>query len=711
MPRLAELRMQAVEARVEAELRLGRHGELVPELRRLTSLEPLREGLHGQLMLALYQCGRQAEALEVFRGADRRLRDELGIGAGPELRLLHQRILAAEPPLANGSQAPVDIEPVPVPAADVPPPGQAAPMDGQAGAASPADGEDATVATAGAARPSRLPVPRQLPAATEHFVGRAVELETLTALLGRAAVTAPIAAISGPPGVGKTTLALRWSHLAAGQFRDGQLYVNLRGFDASGEPLPVAAAIRGFLDALQVPADQIPEGLPAQAALYRSLLAGRRVLVVLDNARDAAQVRPLLPGAAGCLTVVTSRSRLPGLIAAEGARPFSLKRLSRGEAAELLSRGIGVERVTGDEEAADEIIERCARLPLAISVAAARAAIRPGVPLAELAAELRDAKTRLDFLDTRDVASSMRAVYSWSCEQLSPPAARMFRLLGLHPGPDVSLPAAASIAGLTLREARSVLEELVLSSLLSEDRPGRYWFHDLLRVYAAEETLARDDAADRRDAMHRLLDHYLITAHRAASLLDPHREPLDLPASTPDVIPERMADHDEALTWCETEYTVLVGAITAADSHRFDGHAWQLHSCLMGFFSVRATPAQWRSAALIALSAARRANDRFGQAQARHGLGVAYTAMGCYDDAHPHYAAALGIYEALDDQLGQARVHLDLGLSYEFRERHHDVFGATSARPRQERDAHARAAVAHARRALELVPGGRRPRR
>ena len=671
VPRLAELRMQAVESRVEAELRLGRYGELVPELRRLASLEPLREGLHGQLMVALYQCGRQAEALEVFRGADRRLRDELGIGAGPELRLLHQRMLAADPPLAYGSKAPVDIKPVP--AADVPPPGRAAPT-----------------------------VPRQLPAATEHFVGRAVEMETLTALLRTAAVTAPIAAISGPPGVGKTTLALRWSHLAAGQFRDGHLYVNLRGFDASEEPLPAAAVIRSFLDALQVPPERIPEGLPAQAALYRSLLAGKRVLVVLDNARDAAQVRPLLPGAAGCLTLVTSRSRLPGLIAAEGARPFSLKRLSRGEAAELLARGIGVERVAADEEAADEIIESCARLPLAISVAAARAAIRPGVPLEELAAELRDAKTRLDFLDTRDVASSMRAVYSWSCAQLSQPAARMFRLLGLHPGPDVSLPAAASMAGLTVRAARSVLDELVLSSLLTEDRPGRYWFHDLLRVYAAEEALAREDAADRHRALHRLLDHYLISAHRAATLLDPRREPLDLPAATPGVVPEHMAAHDEALTWCESEYAVLTGAITAADSHRFDVHAWQLFSCLTGFFSVRARPHQWRSAALIALSAAGRANDRLGQAQARHGLGAASTAMGRYDDASPHYAAALGIYEALGDHLGQARVHLDLGLSYEFRERHHDVFGVTPARPRQERDAHANAALAHARHALEL---------
>jgi DNA-binding SARP family transcriptional activator/tetratricopeptide (TPR) repeat protein len=704
VPRLDELRMRAVESRVEAELRLGRCGELIPELRRLTSLEPLREGLHRQLMRALYRCGRQAEALEVFRSADRWLRDELGIGAGPELRLLHQQILAADPPPpTDDSEPPVDL--VPIPAADVPSPGQAALMGAQAGVApsAPSAGEEGgTAATAATAGAWRLPVPRQLPAATERFVGRAVELQTLTTLLGSTVVTAPVAAISGPPGVGKTTLALRWAHLAAGDFPDGQLYVNLRGFDASGEPLPATAAIRDFLDALHVPMERIPEGLPAQAALYRSLLAGRRVLVVLDNARDAAQVRPLLPGMAGCLTVVTSRSRLPGLMAAEGARPLILKPLSRGEAAELLARGIGVERVTDDEDAADEVIECCVRLPLAISVAAARAAIRPDVPLAELAAELRDAKTRLDFLDTRDVASSMRTVYSWSCRQLSPPAARMFRLLGLHPGPDVSLPAAASMACLALPEARSVLEELVLSSLLTEDRPGRYWLHDLLRVYAAEEALALEDAAERRCAMHRLLDHYLISAYRAALLLDPHRETLDLPAARHGVIPERIADHDEALAWCESEYAVLMGAITAADNHQFDRHAWQLYWCLRSYFTVRVRPHQWRSAAIIALSAAGRASDGFGQAQARHGLGSAYTAMGRYDDARPHYAAALGLYEALGDHLGQARVLLDLGLSYEFRERHHDVFGATSARPHRERDAHMHAALAHARRALEL---------
>ena len=684
VPRLTELRMRAVESRVEADMRLGRYGELVADLRRLTSLEPLREGLHGQLMSALYQCGRQAEALEVFRGVDRRLRDELGVGAGPELRLLHQRMLAANP------------------AADVPSPAQAALLDEQAGAASPTAGERAMAAAAGLAEPRRVPVPRQFPAVTEHFVGRAAEMEALTALRGSTVVTSPVAAISGPPGVGKTTLALRWAHLAADQFPDGHLYVNLRGFDASGEPLTAEAAIRGFLHALHVPAERMPESLPAQAAMYRTLLAGRRVLVVLDNAHDAAQVRPLLPGTAGCLTVVTSRSRLHGLVAAEGARPFSLKPLSRAEAAELLARGIGIERVVDDKEAVDEIIDYCARLPLAISVAAARAAIRPGVPLAKLAVELRDASTPLDFLDTRDVASSMRAVYSWSCEQLSPPAARMFRLLGMHPGPDVSLTAAASIAGLTLPEARSQMEELVQSSLLTEDHLGRYGLHDLLRAYAAEEALARENAADRRQAMHRLLDHFLTSAHRAALLLSPHRVPLRLPAAIPGVTVEYIADRDEALTWYEREHAVLMGAITAADSYCFEVHAWQLYSCLKDWLLVRASPHHLRSAALVALSAAVRVNDRFGQAEALHGLGCADTNMGHYGKAHRHFAAALRIYEALGDHLGQACVHLDLGLSYEFRERHHDVFGATPARPRRERDAHKHSALTHARHALEL---------
>ncbi len=668
LPGMERLRLDAVEWRADAGLPLGWHRELVAELQPLVSAYPFRERFHGQLMLALVRCGRQAEALEVFRAIDRRLRDELGISPGPELQQLHQRILSADPALTSGPVSAVGPRAV---LSAVPPP---------------------------AGRP---PAPRQLPAVTPNFVGRDAERETLTALLSEASASAPIAVISGPPGVGKTTLAVRWAHQAAHRFSDGQLYVNLRGFDASGKPLTAQEAIRGFLDAFEVPTQRIPAGLPAQAALYRTLLAGKRVLVVLDNARDAAQVRPLLPGAAGCLTVVTSRSRLPGLISAQGAHPVSLKPLSHGEAADLLGRSIGADRVADNEEAADELIGWCARLPLAVSVAAARAAIRPGMPLAAIAAELRDAKTRLDLLDTRDADSSVRTVYSWSCEQLSPPAARMFRLLGLHPNPDVSLAAAASIAGLALPEARSALDELTQSSLLTEDRPGRYSFHDLLHLYAAEQAADHEGAAGCRSIVRRLLDHYLISAHRAAMLLGPGREPVSLPAMAQDLTPAPMARHDEAVTWFRIEYPALVGVMALADTYRFDVHAWQLAWCLAGFFSGQGRPREYRSAALLALAAAGRANDGYGQAQARHFLGDACTIMGRYDDARPHYAAALDLYEKLEDHLGQARVHLDLGLSYEFRERNHDVFGAKPTRPRHERDAHARAALAHARRGLE----------
>lgn len=356
VPRLRELRMQAIESRIDAELHLGRHCELIGDLRRLTVDQPLREALHAQLMLALYRSGRQAEALEVFRTIDRWLRDELGIPAGRELQQLHQRILSADPALTSGPVPIADMGPEPpvVPA----PARSAASTDSTAAAAveaRPAGGAPVTAPPA-RAEACRQPVPRQLPVATAHFVGRSAELEALAALPGTAATSAPIAAISGPPGVGKTTLALRWAHQAADQFPDGQLYVNLRGFDASGKPVTALAAIRDFLDALQVPAERIPAGLPAQAALYRTLLAGRRILVMLDNARDAAQVRPLLPGTAGCLTVVTSRSRLPGLIAAEGARPVTLRPLSHGEAADLLGRSIGAERVADNVEAAYELI-------------------------------------------------------------------------------------------------------------------------------------------------------------------------------------------------------------------------------------------------------------------------------------------------------------------------------------------------------------------
>lgn len=302
-------------------------------------------------------------------------------------------------------------------------------------------------------------VPRQLPVHVAHFAGRATELAALDGLLdqleaGWQTGTAIISAIGGTAGIGKTTLALHWAHRIANRFPDGQLYVNLRGFDPIGCPVILAEAIRGFLDALAVPADRIPASLDSQAGLYRSLLAGKRMLVVLDNARDVAQVRPLLPGAGGCLVLVTSRNQLTGLAAAEGAHLFNLDVLSCDEARELLAHRLGASQVAATPEAVDELITLCARLPIALSVAAARVVAQPAYSLDAMVTALHNERGRLDALDTGEPASSLRAVFSWSYRQLGGQGARMFRLLGAHPGPDISIAAAASLAGVPADQAR-----------------------------------------------------------------------------------------------------------------------------------------------------------------------------------------------------------------------------------------------------------------
>ena len=469
-PWIAEMYTQALETRIDADLHLGRHREVITELRQFTAAHPLREHPHGMLMLALYYDGRTAEALAVYQNARRTMIGELGIEPGPDLRQLHLRILRADPGLA----------PFPRPALGVP------------------------VTSPGNARPSRhvrlMPVPRQLPACGTHFVGRTAELALLRGLLdpasGAPALTpAPratvgttlLVAIAGTAGVGKTALALHFAHLAADRYPDGQLYVNLRGFGPLGEPLSVTAAMRALLDALQVPPGQIPTGLETQAGLYRSVLAGRRMLVMLDNAASAAQVRPLLPGGGDCLAVVTSRRQLTALAAAQGAHTVVLDALTDADARELLASRLGAAQLAAEPGAARELTAACARLPLALSIAAARAAARPGFPLAMLAAELRDPSRRLDALDAGEAAANVRDAFSWSYQQLSPAAARMFCLLGVHPGPDITVLAAASLAGVRRDQAGRALGELMAACLLTEHTSGRYAFHDLLRAYAAEQ--------------------------------------------------------------------------------------------------------------------------------------------------------------------------------------------------------------------------------
>jgi DNA-binding SARP family transcriptional activator len=437
----------------------------VTQLRELTAREPLDERAHARLMLTLAACGQQAAALSVFDRLRRRLDEELGISPSAELAQVHLHILRGQIAAAGGRPA-----------------------------------EASRVSTPDL-------VPRLLPASTAHFTGRASELSMLTGLLEQATAapgTATICAISGMGGVGKTALALRWAHQVTGAFPHGQLYVNLRGFGPSDGPAPPGEALIGFLGALGVPPERIPAGMPAQTGLLRSLLAGRRILVVLDNARDEEQVRPLLPASPGCLVIVTSRSQLAGLAAAEGASLLRLDLLTDAEARALLAARLGPQRASAEPDAVTEIAVRCGRLPLALAAAAARAATYPHFPLASLAAELRDVRGRLDHLDSGDPAVSLRTVFSWSVRQLSPPAARMFRLLSRCPGSDVTVPAAASVAGTDQPGARRLLRELVRCHLLAEPRPGRYAFHGLLRAYAAEQAAAgpRPDQDDSAGSVH-----------------------------------------------------------------------------------------------------------------------------------------------------------------------------------------------------------------
>ncbi len=627
VPRLEQLRLQALEDRAEADLRLGRQDRLIPELRELAARHPVRERFHAQLIEALARAGRQAEALDAYRQARRVLVDELGIEPGPHLRLLHQQIL-----------------------------------DGDAALAAPPAGHDGTPqapapATDSASSPAG--VPRQLPGAVPHFTGRLAELARLSQILDQAGSQAPgtvvISAIGGTAGVGKTALAVHWAHQVTDRFPDGQLYVNLRGFDPAGQPVHPAEAVRDFLHALGVMASQIPPGLAGQAALYRSLLAGKRVLVVLDNAGDAAQVRPLLPGAPGSLVLVTSRHQLTSLAAAEEARLITLDVLTGTEARELLAGRLGAGRIDAEPGAAADLVRLCAGLPLALAIAAGRAAASPAVPLAALAAELHQAQQRLDALST-DGTINVRAAFSWSYRELDDEAARIFRLLGAHPGPDITVAAAASMAGIPPSQAGPVLARLATMGLLTMHAPGRYALHDLLRIYAAEQARAQDSHADRRAATRRVLDHYLHTA-RVGALLTRSREPITSPPPQPGVTPEQLDGTAQAMDWFAAERRVLLRVTgLAADAH-FDIHAWQLPWAMAESLDRHGHWRDYAATQRTALAAASRLGDTAGQAIASRLLATACARLTDYDEARTHLAVSLELSEQAGDQAGQARAH------------------------------------------------------
>ncbi|MEV6304729.1 BTAD domain-containing putative transcriptional regulator [Actinoplanes sp. NPDC051861] len=614
-------------------LRLGRAEEVAERLAPFAADHPTVEALIAVQMNALAAAGRPAQALETFARTRDAIAEQLGSDPGPELAGLHTRILR----------------------------GDAGPWE----------------------RGPRPGTPAQLPADPIAFTGRREELADLDRTLGGGL---RVAAVTGAPGVGKSALAIHWGHRARHRFPDGQLYLNLRGYDRGDDVMSPAEAARNLLVAL-LPDRAVPDGLDARTGLLRSVLAGRRMLLVLDNARDAGHVRPLLPGAGGCAVVVTSRDRLAGLVASHGAVPVPLEPLDAGQARELLAGRLGPGRLAAEPCTVEELVGATAGLPLALVAVAARAALRARQPLAELAAEIRGAGVH-----GPDESTDPRTVFSWSYRALSADAARLFRLFGALPGPDLSAAAAASAS--TGNRTAENLAELVAASLISEHRPGRFVMHDLLRAYADELTAP----GERDPAVRRLLDHHLHTGHRAALRLDPQREPLPLPPVPPGVTPEPVGGEAVALQWLAAEHDNLMALIRyAAD---LADYGWQLPWVLIDFLDRQGHWDDWIAVGQIAVAAAHRRGERKAEALAQRVLARGYVQLGRYDEAEPHYRDADRLYGQTGDLVGQAHTLFSISWMREQQGRYDDCLRHTSRALELYREAGHRVGEARALNAL-----------
>ncbi|WP_433791354.1 BTAD domain-containing putative transcriptional regulator [Actinoplanes sp. CA-252034] len=618
-PWLAATRRTLLGERFSAELdgndvllRLGRHGELLPALSAAVAEHPLDERLAGQAMLALYRCGRQADADEQYRRIRRRLADEMGSDPGAELRRLHEQVLAADPVLA-------------------------APM-----------GDSRVVP--GVAPVAAVTVPAQLPADVRAFTGRTGELAALDRLLEPPDGDEPpltVALLCGTAGVGKSALAVRWAHRVREAYPDGQLYVNLRGYDAE-QPVAVADALAGFLTALGVRGPEIPPGTDERAARYRSELTGRRMLVLLDNASSVEQVRPLLPGTGSCLVLITSRDSLRGMVAVDGAERVNLDLLPPPDAIGLLRKLIGP-RVDREPDAAWALAAACARLPLALRIAAELAADRTDVPLTELVTELGDHQVRLDLLDAGgDPRAEVRAVFSWSYQNLPDGAARAFRLLGLHPGETAHVDAVAALIGGRSAEARRMLDVLTRASLVQPGRGGRYGMHDLLRAYAAELAAEHDTEPDRRAALTRLFDHYLAGATTAMATLYP-----DGAAAA--------GDSEAARAWLEAERPNLAAVCTNGAAHGWYQHTIDLAGTIFRYLDAGGPVAEASTVTASAVAAARAVGDADAQARALSNLGRLHRRQGRLREAADTYRQALRLYAHLGEPAAEALVLRNLG--------------------------------------------------
>jgi DNA-binding SARP family transcriptional activator/Tfp pilus assembly protein PilF len=620
--RLERLRVTATEDRIDADLAVGLGAELVAELETLIRRHQGHERLWGQLMTALYRAGRQTEALSTYQRARAALVEVSGVEPSPALQEMHRQVLDQDPRLL----------PRPAPVTVTTPP-------------DPADG----------ARPAQLPPP------VAAFSGRAAELTALDTLLSEPAEQGvPIAVVAGVAGVGKTALAVHWASRARDAFPDGQLYVNLRGH-APAAPMRPVEALAGLLPALGVRADQVPTDLDRAAALYRTVLADRRMLVVLDDARTAEQVRPLLPGSPGIVVVVTSRYGLGGLVARDGAVHVALDPLTAPEADALLGRMLGRRRVDAEPEATGELARLCGMLPLALRIAAANLTLHPdqsvAAQVAELAADDRLGRLKVD----GDDQHAVRAAFDLSYAALSAPAAQLFRLLGLVPGADFGVGLAAAMAGADPASAASLLAHLVDASLVSRTARDRFAFHDLLRLYAAERADETDGPAERAAATDRMLDWYLAGVDAGARALYPGRRRLEVP------VPPRPAfeTRADALAWLDLERSGLVAAARLAAARPATRQAaWLLADTLRGYFWLRLHIVDWQAVADAGLAAAVAAGDPVGAAAAELCLADPYRAQGRYQDAIEHYRRAAESARAGGWDAGEGIVLTNLGMAY-----------------------------------------------
>jgi DNA-binding SARP family transcriptional activator/tetratricopeptide (TPR) repeat protein len=576
---LDEERQQVLTERIDLELSLGGGGELVAELTDLVHRYPYQEGLHRARMLALYRGGRQADALAAYQHARTLLVAELGQEPGPPLRELHRQILAGDPHL--------------------------------------------TLPGSGARTPRRCCLPR----AVSDFTGRRGDLAWLLTAAAPAGGSSRVLAVDGMPGIGKTALALHAAHLLSPQYPDAQLFIDLHGHSEQ-RPVEPAAAVATLLRQLGIPAATVPSEPEERFSLWRSELADRRVLVVLDNAATAAQVRPLLPATTGCLTLLTSRRRLVGL---EDAAPLSLQGLDDDEAVALLTTIAG-DRVRDEPQPALEVARRCGHLPLAIRLAAARLAHRPHWLVRDLADRLSDARHLLSEFaaEDRTVADAVALSYT----PLPDDQQRVFRLLGLHPGDSLEAYATAALAGLRVDEARRTLEDLVDRNLLLQPEPGRYRFHDLVREYARQLAETTDPEPERRAAMEQMLDFYLhATARTVQPAHAPDRRSQQLRLSPPER-PDLVADADTwGTSWIEAEHLNLVTAVCHAGAAGFDGHAWRLARALWLYLFDRGHLDDLFRTHHCGLSAAVRSGDDLAVASIRTGLASAYLTAGEFEAA------------------------------------------------------------------------------